>query len=159
MHPRVLSSAQTLLMKAVFPAFWIGMFGIGTLMMWFGTQRSSAEGGLPAFAPWLMGLVWLAGSAFLLRFCARLKRVRADDEFLYLSNYLREVRVPLKSIDAVTEIRWINIHPVTVHFRVPTAFGRSITFMPRVRVFGQGSHPVVDELRGAAGLPLASHRP
>lgn len=53
----------------------------------------------------------------------------------------------------VTENLWIDIHPVTVHFRTPTEFGRTITFMPRMLVLWM-SHPVVQELRLAAGLPV-----
>lgn len=79
-----------------------------------------------------------------------LKRVRIDQEFLYVSNYRREIALPLSSIDAVTENRWINLHPVTIHLRVPTAFGQKITFMPKGLVFGWSSHPVVEELRNAA---------
>jgi hypothetical protein len=98
-------------------------------------------------------IMWIVGSALILAFCAGLKRVRVDENFLYVSNYLREISVPLDLIIEVTEIRWLNIHPVAIYFRDATEFGRKITFMPTTRIFGFfSSHPVVSELRGLAGL-------
>jgi hypothetical protein len=56
--------------------------------------------------------------------------------------------VPINFIESVTENRWINVHPVTVHFRGDTEFGRTITFMPKSRLmFFWSSHPVVGELK------------
>ena len=143
--PRTLSSMQTFLMKVVFPILWIGGFGVGTVAMWFGASA-------PAFVRWQFLVMWIAGSAFILWSCGRLKRVRIDREFLYVSNYRREITVPLSMIEAVTENRWLNIHPVTVRFRVPTEFGQTITFMPTARFWNLSSHPVVRELREAAHL-------
>lgn len=151
-NPRTLSSMQTFLMKVVFPVIWIGLFGFGTFMLWVGAISGRAGASAPAFLKWQFLVMWIAGSAFILWSCGRLKRVRIDREFLYVSNYRREVAVPLSMIEDVTENRWINIHPVTVRFRVPTEFGQTITFMPTARFFGWSSHPVVKELREAAHL-------
>lgn len=150
--PRTLSSAQTFLMKVIFPAVWICGFGAGTLGLWFGAMRGPGGTGAPPFMKWQFLAAWVAGSAFILWCCASLKRVRIDREFLYVSNYRREIMVPLSTIEAVTENRWINIHPVTVRFRVPTEFGQQIKFMPTARFWGWSSHPVVAELRSAAHL-------
>src|SRR5262249_31841465 len=79
--------------------------------------------------------------------CAGLKKVRLDHGSFYVSNYLREIAIPVGMIERVTENRWINIHPITIHFRCGTEFGDRITFMPKLRLFGSGSsHPVVAEL-------------
>jgi hypothetical protein len=144
---RTLSSAWTFIEKIVFPVVWIGGFGLGTGALYIG------KGGAPP--PPEMKKVflggWLLGSGFIYWFCVRLKRVRIDDEALYISNYLKEVRVPLRDIAEVSENRWVNIHPVTIEFRSDTEFGRSIMFMPQMRwSFGWSSHPVVAELREAA---------
>ena len=77
----------------------------------------------------------------------RLKKVSLDGETLIVSNYFREIKIPAGLIERVTEIRWINIHPVTIHFRSVTEFGKQITFMPKIRFFKSWSpHPVVAEL-------------
>ena len=152
MNPRTLSSAHTFLMKVIFPLVWINGFGAGTLALWLGAMHGAASDSAQPEMKWQFLVAWVAGSAFILWGCAGLKRVRVDREFLYVSNYRREIAVPLSSIEAVAENRWINIHPVTLHFRAPTEFGQKITFMPTARLFGWRSHPVVEELRCAARL-------
>ena len=153
MDLKTVSSAQTFVMKVVFPIFWISVFGLGTLLLWLGTMHGPNGEPPPDAMRWVFLGAWVLGSAFILWICAGLKRVRVDATRIYVSNYLREEPIALNLIKAVTEIRWINIHPVTVHFRTVTAFGERITFMPKIRVFGLfTAHPVVAELRRLAGL-------
>jgi len=146
-NPRTLSSAQTFWMKFIFPAVWISVFGLGTLTLW-----TVARVNVPSQYPWIFLCAWTGGVAFLLWTCAGLKRVRMGGGMLYISNFRREIAVPLSEIDAVTENRWLNIHPVTITFRHPTEFGDRITFMPPVRMFefSWTPHPVVGQLRMAA---------
>ena len=144
---RTLSSAWTLFEKIIVPVISIVGFGLGTASMY------SGKGGTPPGPEmkWMFLGILLVGSAFIYWFCARLKQVRIDDEALYISNYLKEVRVPLREIAEVSENRWVNIHPVTIEFQRDTEFGRSVVFMPKMRWFGGwSSHPVVAELREAA---------
>ena len=151
MHQGI-SSSQTFFMKWIFPPLWILIFGIGSVMIWI--ERSGQP---PHQDGPLVKLVFLTilivGTISLLRMCAPLKRVRIDGSCLYISNYRTEVRVPFTSISDVTENRWIKIHPVTIHFKTSTQFGKSIVFMPKTLWFSfLGSHPVVAELRALAGL-------
>lgn len=150
--PKTLSSAQTFLMKVVFPTLWITGFGLGTLSLWLGVMHGK-NGSPPPDAMKLHFLViWIVGTAFILWTCAGLKRVRVDSKSLYVSNYLREITIPLSVIEDITENRWVNIHPVTIYFRNVTEFGQRITFMPTIRFFGLwSSHPVVAELKLLAG--------
>jgi len=150
MNERTLSSAQTFLVKFVFPTIWISMFGLGTLGLFLGVFRDCGDAAPPDWMRWQFLAIWIVGSAFIWWGCARLKRVRTDGSAIYVSNYFREVRIPLDAIRDVTENRWINIHPVTIHFRHDTPFGGRIVFMPTVRFFGWRSHPVVSELRELA---------
>ena len=145
--PRTISSAQTFIMKVVFPILWISGFGFGTASLWLNFMHGQNGAPPPGAMKFMFLIMWLAGAAFIIWSCARLKRVRVDDKHIYVSNYRREISIPLSYIADVTEIRWINIHPVTVHFRKDTEFGRSITFMPTIRYFALwSSHPVVAEL-------------
>lgn len=75
---------------------------------------------------------------------------------LGVSNYLKEISIPLTDISEVTaldfkqllEKAWLNYHPVTVHLKRSSAFGNRITFMPEFDISSFGSsHPVVAELR------------
>jgi hypothetical protein len=143
MDVRSLSSTQTFIAKWLFPALWISGFGFGTLVMWLRPKPIGSED------PRLQFLVaWIIGTLFLLLGPARLKRVRVDATYIYISNYLRVATIPLANIRDVTENRLLNWHPVRVHFGQPTPFGTSIVFMPRHQWFSLWrSHPVVAELK------------
>src|SRR5262249_30888695 len=79
------------------------------------------------------------------------KRVRMDERTLRVSNYLREVEVPLDEVERVHENPWLKSHPVTIRLRRPTVFGDRVVFMPRVRWYSWWApHPVVPEIREAA---------
>ena len=145
--PKTISSAQTFIMKLVFPTLWISGFGFGTASLWLDFMHGENETSPASEMKFIFLIMWLAGTAFILWSCARLKRVRLDDKHIYVSNYRREISIPLSLIANVTELRWINIHPVTIHLRKETEFGRSITFMPTIRFFALwSSHPIVTEL-------------
>jgi hypothetical protein len=86
---------------------------------------------------------------------AGLKRVRLDGQCLYVSNYLREISIPLANVRDVTENRWVNFHPITIYFQNTTEFGDKIVFMPKPRYFDfrfWRSYPIVAELRRLAGV-------
>jgi hypothetical protein len=150
---RTLSSLQTFIFKFIFPVVWIGLWGVGTLTMFLNPQDR------PDVPPrGLFLLIWFLGVAVILWSCVRLKKVSVDENFLYVSNYLKEISIPLSDIYDVTENVWLNIHPVTIHLKSPSAFGRKISFMPQAKFTFFSSHPVVEELkemarsRQAAGL-------
>jgi len=150
---RTISSAQTYLMKVVFPVLWIGAFATVTALLFSGGGGFTDEAGNPPdpAEKWTFLVATLAGGAFIYWACIRLKRVALDDQALYISNYHREIVVPLRDIEFVTESRWINIHPITIHLQRDTEFGTRIVFMPKVRWFAFcSSHPIVAELRAAA---------
>ena len=160
-EPQTLSSAQTFVMKFVFPVLWIGAFAIGTLSLFlFPNSWHGADGGPPeAEVKWLLLFATIAGSAFIWWACVRLKRVRMDAKALYISNYSTEIVVPLAHVAAVTENRWVNSHPVTIAFHADTEFGSEVTFMPKVRWFGLwSSHPVVEEIRLAVSRATGRDR-
>lgn len=94
------------------------------------------------------------GSWFVYWTCLRLKKVSFDDHYLYVSNYLTEISIPLSHITSISENDWLNSHPVTVQLQFSTEFGDTIVFVPTIRWFAffRGSHPAVGELRRLAGL-------
>ncbi|HMA94677.1 MAG TPA: hypothetical protein VKP30_18430 [Polyangiaceae bacterium] len=132
-----LSSANTFFYKVVFPVLWIGGFTIGTAMLFLTgvDARQDARLTPPPDMKWMFLVATLVGSAFIYWGCVRLKRVALDGHRLYISNYLKEVVVPLQELECVSENRLVNIHPVTLSFRSETEFGRRVVFMPRVRLF------------------------
>ena len=91
--PRDLSSAQTFPTKIIFPALWIGGFGLGTMALFVAGDSFHDKTGAapPAEIKWIFLAAWTLGSMFIYWGCVRLKRVRMDETSLYISNYLREV--------------------------------------------------------------------
>lgn len=141
-------------MKIVFPAIWIPLWGVGILSMFSGGFE-----GVDAATKWLFLIAWVVGCAFIYWSCIRLKEVSVDDDFLYVSNYLKEISIPLSEIYDVTENMWLNSHPVTIHLQSPSEFGDKITFMPKVRLFSfLSSHPVVEELKELASANSPGNR-
>ncbi len=136
-------------MKFVFPVLWIGGFGFGTAMLFRAGDRFG-DRAPPPDMKWLFLAGLVVGSVFIYWSCVRLVRVVMTDRELRISNYRREIVVPLSDVDEVTENRWVNIHPVTIRFVRRTDFGHRIVFMPTVRPFAVfSSHPIVAELRAA----------
>jgi hypothetical protein len=152
MNERTLSSAKTFLMKYIFSSLWICGFGFGTLLLFFESFHAHGSNGPPEEMKWQFLAAWIGGSLFIWWGCARLKRVRTDGTVIFVSNYLEEFRIPVSEILAVSENRWINIHPVTIRLRHPSPFGSSIIFMPQSRLFSWRSHPVVGEIRELAHI-------
>jgi len=73
---RTLSSAQTFVMKAIFPVVWIVGFGAGTLMVWRARLQTAAQSLPPPEWKWLFLGGFVCGGAFIVRTCVPLKRVR-----------------------------------------------------------------------------------
>ena len=144
-----LSSLWTLFYKFLFPTLWIGGFAFGTGTVWL--TGGGGQDAMPAAVKVGMTAALFGGTAFIYWSCCRLKRVRMDAHFLYISNYFQEIQVPVEQVERVTEWKWDNTHPVTIHFIRPTEFGSAITFMPKMRMFGLwSSHPVVEQILTAA---------
>ncbi len=139
-----LSSMLTIVYKFIFPTFWIGGFGIGTIGVLF-SEPKMADG-------FVIGL--LIGSLICYFFCFPLMSVEKDERYLYISNYRKTIQVPFSEIEDITEAPFINIHPVWIKFKNPTEFGSKIIFMPYYH-FGSllmMSHPVVSQLKESARI-------
>ena len=139
--PRVISSAQTFASKFILPLGLILVF----LILAIGFALRGA-----AFMPVIYPLLGSLGF-IVYRYLGRLKKVTVENEGLVISNYLREVRVPWRSITQVSGSRWINTRQVTIDFDRDIGFGTSIVFMPKARFLWPGQeHPIAQELRDLA---------
>ena len=149
--PEDLSSDWTFIYKFLFAPLWIGGFGFGSIGMLIADIRSSHHNG-PQDNPWfIFFIIFLFGATYLYWTCIRLKLVRIDSDFIYISNFRKEIKVPLYQIKKVSEWRLDNSHPIFIYFTQTTEFGTSIVFMPKIRWFGfWSSHPVVDKIRQAS---------
>ena len=154
MQERTLSSAWTFWAKFIFPAIWISAFGVGAILFWSGGFVDGNHAAPPPQIKFVFAGLWIAGTALILWTNAGLKRVRTDERQLYVSNYLQEIDVPFSAITDVSQNRWLNSRPVTIHFGYATELGDTATFMPRQRIRIQfwRIDPVVDELKQLAGI-------
>jgi hypothetical protein len=126
---KTLSSFQTLSLKTVLPLLPIFLFSIAIYTSW--PRDPGGAHILPSLGVLALEFTLLAAVAVLfLRGGARLKHVQVDEMNLYVSNYVGWRSIPLAMIDAVTQDRWLNLHPVTIHLRCDTPFGRKIVFIP-----------------------------
>lgn len=159
---RRLSSVLTLFWKFIFPALWFAGSGLITLLSFTESQGFTRRDGWVSLACWPFGFFL----CFILQ-SFRLKRVRIDGDFLYLSNYLRQAEVPLCDVWSVglltvrlpfTEgLGELALKPfVVVEFQGQTPFGNRIVFMARGVTVPpeQWTHPVVSEIRQAVDRAL-----
>jgi hypothetical protein len=154
---QILSSRWTFIFKYVFPGIWIPGFGLAVADSFLHPETviyNDVRGAAPPYIGWDFLAVWLIASICILWLCAPLKGVRVENEVLLVSNYWHEWRIPFGAVAKVTQNRWINIRPITVHLRADVGCGTRVVFMPpsRWRVLFWREDPEVDDLRRLAGI-------
>lgn len=124
-----LSSNWTLFLKVFLPVFWISFFG-GFLIAVFTSNSVQA----PQFAgrKFRIGTIVfvLSGLIFFILTFLRLKRVDADNEFLYISNYFKTYRYTFDSIDKITVYDHLLLRAAHLKFRGKTKLGQKVIFLP-----------------------------
>ncbi len=145
---RQLSSKQTFLLKIILPIFFITTLTAMSLMLFFNFPANE-------FFPLmiLFPVIALVGIISMYLTVMRYKKVSVDDEFLYVSNYRKEITIPLSNIGGVTEIKWVRTRPITIHLKTDSEFGRKIVFTPKLngfRVFA--ANPIIAELEKLAKI-------
>jgi hypothetical protein len=142
---RELSSKLTFVAKVVMPGLWILVWFVMTLTALVGVDGRTGP------PPPLFFVMGIGGTAILYFTVMRYMKVSVGESFLYVSNYLKEIKIPLSDIGDVTEIVWLRGHPVTIHLKRRSEFGSKITFMPHSQGLKFLSpHPVVGELKELA---------
>ncbi|MBN2191821.1 MAG: hypothetical protein JW751_03310 [Polyangiaceae bacterium] len=148
---RTISSPGTASAKLVFLPLWTAAWLFGMVVMILGTQGSAPTGAEPV--PLVDVLIGFIGGGLITALVwwgfAPLKRVRMNDRELRISNFRREIVVPLTEVADVTQDSWN--HLTTIAFRSDTPFGHSIRVMPPQRpVISHERHPMIGEILAAA---------
>ena len=97
---RQLSSNFTMMFRIFLPTLWISFFGT----FWLATLLSHSENTGPFPTSGLRLGLTIFFFVFLLIFWKtvfRLKRVDADGEFVYVTNFLKSVRYPHQDVDKI----------------------------------------------------------
>ena len=72
----------------------------------------------------------LVSSIFVHLMVGSLKRVILAGDKLLVSNYLREIEVPLSRVEYVDDPDWSSLRRITLALREPSEFGDQIIFSP-----------------------------
>jgi hypothetical protein len=134
-----LSSSLTFFYKYLVILIWIGGFGIGT--------RAVLLAG-PSDPKWVQYMViWVLFSAFIFFTTGNVKKVFLEKDCLIVSNFLKEIKIPVSEIEAVDGSTYLSPKLVWFRLKSPSPFGRKISFIPKRRMSpGIGKHPLVVEL-------------
>jgi hypothetical protein len=133
--PRVISSAQTFIVKFILPFVVVGVMTFG-----------AAVGGRWIW-PFFFPLIAMVAVSFYWYYL-RLKKVAVDADGLVISNFVREIRVPWRDIVEISGSRWVSTRQITIRLDRDFGFGDSIIFMPKTRILWPGQeHPAAQELR------------
>jgi hypothetical protein len=85
---------------------------------------------------------------------SRLRKVQADDRALYVSYRGTEFKIPLTQVRDVTDGRFFLFYlsppTVTIHLRSASPLGSEIVFIPPLRLYWTGLHPVAKEFKELA---------
>ncbi|MEO1437071.1 MAG: hypothetical protein AAFV80_16135 [Bacteroidota bacterium] len=127
-----ISSSATLALKFFIPTIWIVFFGTITLYVCLSNNAAEMVGGTEGsvLGPRLSLLIFFfSGVAFFLFLFMRLKRVEVDQQFVYVTNYLKIYKYPYSNIERVERRRILFFRPATIHFKQPGSFGSKVTFL------------------------------
>jgi hypothetical protein len=137
---------MTLFYKFVFPGLWISIFTVTTMVMFLSIDRDAQE------VRWVFLGITILGAVVWYWSCMRIKQVKLDVGSFAISDFRREITVPLAAVERVSGSVFMSPELIWLHFRRPTAFGDKVVFMAPIRWFaGFRRHPMVDGLRTLTG--------
>jgi hypothetical protein len=127
-------------------------FGTGSLVLGFGIVRlwlGPHDRGEALFQT-AVNVALFAMAFDTIRRCAGLKRVVLTTESLRVSNFLREISVPLSDVAGIDGTAG-QIYRVAIRFARETSFGRLIIFSPIGWAYPR-PHPIIAELRAVVAV-------
>ena len=144
-RPRVISAGHTPLVKWGLPGVILAE-GISYVIGWVRLLQTDEP-----VAPAVYVYVAVCAALFPVAAwaCLGLKRVALTASSLHISNFRREIVVPLRDVASVGRTV-LGLNAVVIDLTRDTAFGRRIKFLPRRRFFWFAwTHPIIDRLRDA----------
>jgi hypothetical protein len=147
---RTLSSPSTFTAKFISPMVLNTGLGAVVASLWVPHMWSDAtgHGPVPTWVRAACVVVWVLLTAGSVWIAVRIKAVRLDGDVLVISNFRREIRVPLTDLLSVSYWSATNPQVVSLTLRADTPFGRRILFMPDRRwTISFFEPPIVKELQ------------
>jgi len=137
---RVISSPFTFILKFLFPAVWIavGLYGLLVRLV-----HQQFDGGFFFICLWLAVSLLIFGLGLF-----PLKKVSLGDDALLVSNFIREVDIPLSEIEQVEAVGFGWFHwtmpRIIIKLKSYSLFGKRIQLRP-----GYYFKDVIDDLNKA----------
>lgn len=145
---RQLSSNWTMAFGIFFPTLWIAFFGTFLIAILLSDK--------PAVGAWSMTSLRFGLTAFVAIFIFifwktvfRLKRIDADHEFVYITNFFKAVRYPHADIEKIELDKGLIFNLGTVVLHGKGRFGQRILFLcsrRRLEIFLEENAPLKDWL-------------
>lgn len=132
-----LSSNFTIILRLFIPLIYIVFFGCLLIGSFFVTVNDSPFIANPVFRYGLLITYTIFVTLLYFTFM-KLKRVDADTEYLYISNYFKTYRYTWDSISKLNTVNLIVCELIYVHLKEKSAFGKRIVFLaskPLVKSF------------------------
>jgi hypothetical protein len=107
------------------------MFWIGTILAFTGAFRDKNSEPPPFLICCVMLIITLVGTYFLIALSSGLKKVKLTENHLLVSGLFRQEIVPLETIELVEGDISIGPYRIKIRFSRPTAFGKTIWFIPK----------------------------
>lgn len=125
---RQLSSSWTLILKVFVPTLWLAFFGSFLLTLLFSGRADLGSFSTSYFKMGLLAFIII----FLVIFWKtlfRLKRVDADKEYIYVTNYFKNVRYPHADIERMELSKGYLFQYAALFLKGKGTFGNKITFI------------------------------
>lgn len=78
--------------------------------------------------------------------CSKLKEVKIDDNYFYISDYSKKIKLHKKEVLKIEEFIARRTKLIILHLKRETIFGKQIIFIPKGTAFFYEPNPLVTEL-------------
>jgi hypothetical protein len=125
-----LSSNATLFWRVFVPAFGT-VFVTGLLLGYWLIDEEEFHTNIPIlYTRILITLLWLGWFFLILKTVWKLKRIDANDHFVFITNYWTSVRYPWADVEKITPFRRAGRQLLRIHLKAPGRFGATVAFLP-----------------------------
>lgn len=139
---RLISSSLTLVLRIFIPVFWIVFFGSLCLFSWLTDDQDLPLRDPDAFRLQL-SVVFGIGCLIVFIFLYPLKRVEMDDEYFYITNFFKAVKLPVNQNIIFTKRKFLGRFWVTMRTESKSVFGNKIKFVCNQQVMDYLDHTFV----------------
>lgn len=144
-----ISSSATVFLKYFLPTIWAIFFGTLLLVFVF-AENLRTETSAPTSSKITFSIIFVVVLITLVFTVFRLKRVELDNEFVYITNYIKIFRYPFAAIESIKTSSFGVATVYTIELKEAGHFGKKVTFLAskkRLAAF-KAAEPEAAELFG-----------